>query len=154
MTDLEKHYRENFTSLVNYYRRYMGQDSEDLVQEAYTRILEYGKEVKNFDAMFKRVIENIRIDWHRKKSTAFVASKEMEVLFQDIMDVNEPEVMGLEMALINKKLSEKKGHTRDILFFAIHEGMSVKEIVELINANPATVYKTLSRFKEELLNET
>jgi len=152
LTELEIHYRKNYSTLVNFYRKYVGNESEDLVQEAYCKVLSYKKPVKDFDRFFNTVISNLRTDWFRKRNNNKSMIDDLKAIYQDVYDENSFELPSIEMKEIEEKLSLKRGITRRILELSLYEGMSVYDIMIVLDIKPNTIYKTINRFKTELVS--
>lgn len=147
---LEQFYRAHYDELV---RRAQNQyvskhDAEDIVQEAFTRLLkfEHTFDGKNFEAWFFTILRNVVKDSHRDR-------------IMRGMGLEDPEEEGAESdtetrLTINdihdyiKRIDNPNKQWIASLYFI--EGLTYREIDQLVPENLPAIRKTIQRIREDL----
>ena len=151
---LEEHYKKNKKHITHMLTRSMGDDAEDVVQEAYLRAWKYihsfnPNEFK-FQNWFSRILSNVRKDFISEKfgrstheefddgdedvgdfSFNSNASKLMEIVYDEIL------------------LAENEDHREILTLFLIY-GYKLREVVEIVDMKMGTVNQILTRFRLRL----
>lgn len=128
------------------------EDAEDLVQEAFLRLLEYerGVRVRDPEAFLRRVITNLSINrYHRERIVTFAeeSTEELEELGFLLDPYPEPErIIAARQVLdgIVSVLTAVSFRTSRI-FIAHRAGYSYGEIAAELGISPRTVKKHISR---------
>jgi RNA polymerase sigma-70 factor (ECF subfamily) len=130
-----------------------GEDAEDVVQEAYLRAFQYASGFRGGDARawLLTIVRNTSYRWLRKtRAYEPVVQFDEEVHTSDGGTLN-PEELLLQNAagrLVEKTLSELPVRFREILVLRELEGLSYKEIADIMGVPMGTVMSTLSRARD------
>jgi RNA polymerase sigma factor (sigma-70 family) len=135
------------------------EDAEDLVQEAYARLIEYerGAKVRDEEAFLRRVVSNLAINqYHREKIVAFVSESIDELDRQAMLMDDSP---GIERVLdarqqleqIEAMLAAVSRRTSEV-FLAHRAGFSYEEVAAELGISTRTVKKHIARAKSMLAN--
>ncbi len=134
------------------------EDAQDLTSEVFLKTWQYiidGKEVKNLNALFYAIARNLVIDYYRKLSKKEMPLAEYEKIEQDVRgDKKEIEAIekSLEFDKVTEQLQKLKDEYREVLILRYIEGMSIKEIAEIIQKKKGAVrvilYRALNALKE------
>jgi RNA polymerase sigma-70 factor (ECF subfamily) len=134
--------------------------AEDLVQESFTRLLEYrrnGGEVKNEEAFVKRTAVNLSIDEYRHRKRYPVAEGDIGDLERTLPLVHEgpgpDEVLYVDQRLIEIRdrlyaFSKRSGD----IYMAHRAGFSYKEIAAHYRISCSAVDKHIARVVEWLMD--
>jgi len=127
-----------------------GEDAEDVVQEAYLRALQYSTGFRGGDARawLLTIVRNTSYKWLRKTRAYEQAAQFDEEIHTSGIETSNPEQQLLQNAdgrLVELVLSELPVRFREILILRELEGLSYKEIVEVMGVPMGTVMSTLSR---------
>jgi RNA polymerase sigma-70 factor, ECF subfamily len=130
-----------------------GEDAEDVVQEAYLRAFQYSAGFRRGDARawLLTIVRNTSYRWLRK-----TRAYEPTVPFDEEVHIagngtSNPEELLLQNAdgrLVEKALSELPVRFREILVLRELEGLSYKEIADIMGVPMGTVMSTLSRARD------
>jgi len=130
-----------------------GQDAEDVVQEAYLRAFQYSRGFRGGDARawLLTIVRNTAYRWLRK-----TRAYEPVVLFDEEthtsgLETSNPEQLLLQNAdgrLVEKAMNELPVRFREILVLRELEGLSYKEIADVMHVPLGTVMSTLSRARD------
>ena len=130
-----------------------GEDAEDVVQEAYLRAFQYSAGFRggNARAWLLTIVRNTSYRWLRK-----TRAHEPIVPFDEEVHItgnrtSNPEELLLRNAdglLAEKALSELPLRFREILVLRDMEGLSYKEIADIMGVPMGTVMSTLSRARD------
>lgn len=138
------------------------QDSEDLTSEAFFRfwqnLTEKKGKIDNPQALLYRIVNNLIIDFYRKKSrTELIADPEEDSILAKIpdkTDLNEKISLSSDMVKIKKALSKLKGEYQNILIWHYLDDFSPKEISQIIEKPEGTVrvliHRALNSLKKKL----
>ncbi|MGE5242959.1 MAG: sigma-70 family RNA polymerase sigma factor [Betaproteobacteria bacterium] len=130
-----------------------GDDAEDVVQEAYLRAFQYASGFRGGDARawLLAIVRNTSYRWLRKtRAYDPVVQFDEEVHTSEGGTLN-PEELLLQNAdgrLVEKTLSELPVRFREILVLRELEGLSYKEIANIMGVPMGTVMSTLSRARD------
>jgi len=129
------------------------EDAEDVVQEAYLRAFQYADGFRGGDARawLLAIVRNTSYGWLRKKSASDFTAQFDEEIHSSPLDTSSPEQLLLQTAdarLVEAALSELPVRFREILVLRELEGLSYKEIAEVIGVPMGTVMSTLSRARQ------
>jgi len=130
-----------------------GEDAEDVVQEAYLRALKYSSAFRGGDARawLLTIVRNTSYVWLRKTRAYDPAAQFDEEIHSNGVGTSNPEQLLLQKAdrrLVEKALSELPLRFREILVLRELEGLSYKEIADVIRVPLCTVVSTLSRARD------
>lgn len=135
------------------------EDAEDLVQEAYARLLEYQRSarVRDEEAFLRRVVSNLAINQYHREQILFFVPETIEQLDQQAMLVDGGP--GVERILSSRQqldqiaamLSAVSRRTSEI-FLAHRAGYSYEEIASEFSISTRTVKKHIARAKSMLAN--
>lgn len=153
---VNSHYRENYSLLVKrMYRRLNSlEDAEDVVQEAFTRALQYypsydSKKCKRFENWFNVVLSNVYKKFVNEKRLAGL-SKSLE----DATDELEPVIVDHFRCITKKEIKrlmgDKPNDVREILSLHLMYGYAPSEISLLVSSNTRRVNNVLYNFSQEL----
>ncbi|PLX20648.1 hypothetical protein C0584_05405 [Candidatus Parcubacteria bacterium] len=135
-----------------YYKTSHRETAEDLTSKTFFKavknIQSFGKKEKYFAAWLFQIARNTVIDHYRSsKKTANIED------FWDI-DSGEDLLVDLEnkekILLVKKYLAEIKSEKRDIVIMRIWQGMSYREISEILGKNEGSVKVMFSRTIKEM----
>jgi RNA polymerase sigma-70 factor, ECF subfamily len=128
-------------------------DAEDVVQESFLRAFRYFGTFKggNARAWLLTIVRNTALSWmrtHRGRALDIVFDEE---LHGDDSGPNDPETLllqGADLQLLERAMSQLPARMREVLALRELEGLSYKEIAEVIGAPIGTVMSTLYRARE------
>jgi RNA polymerase sigma factor (sigma-70 family) len=135
------------------------EDAEDLVQEAYARLLEYQRsaKVRDEEAFLRRVVSNLAINqYHREQILTFTQESIDELDRQAVLVDRSPGIERIlsarqQLEQIAAMLSAVSRRTSDI-FLAHRAGYSYDELASAFGITPRTVKKHIARGKSMLAN--
>jgi len=135
-----------------------GEDAEDVVQEAYVRAFQYSGGFRGGDARawLLTIVRNTSYRWLRKTRAYGPADQFDEEIHTSGTETSNPEQLLLQNAdghLVEKALSALPVRFREILVLRELEGLSYKEIVEVMGVPIGTVMSTLSRARVRFRHE-
>jgi RNA polymerase sigma factor (sigma-70 family) len=127
-----------------------GEDAEDVVQDAYRRALQYSATFDGGDARawLLAIVRNASYAWLRKTRAFEPAVEFDEEIHSSRIGSSNPEQLLIQNAdgdLVEKALSELPVRSREVLVLRELEGLSYKEIAEVMDMPIGTVMSTLSR---------
>ena len=127
-----------------------GEDAEDVVQEAYLRAFQYASGFRGGDARawLLTIVRNTSYMWLRKTRAHEPVVPFDEEIHVGGNEASNPEELLLRDAdgrLVEKALSELPLRFREILVLRELEGLSYKEVAEIMGVPMGTVMSTLSR---------
>jgi RNA polymerase sigma-70 factor (ECF subfamily) len=127
-----------------------GEDAEDVVQEAYLRALQYANGFRGGDARawLLTIVRNTSYKWLRQTRAYEPVVPFDEEVHRGGNGTSNPEQLLLRNAdarLVEKVLSELPLRFREILVLRELEGLSYKEIADVMGVPMGTVMSTLSR---------
>jgi RNA polymerase sigma-70 factor (ECF subfamily) len=126
------------------------EDAEDVVQEAYLRAFQYSGGFRGGDARawLLTIVRNTSYRLLRKTRASEAFAQFDEDIHTSAIEQSNPEQLLLQNAdgrLVEKALSEVPVRFREILVLRELEGLSYKEIADVIGVPIGTVMSTLSR---------
>jgi len=130
-----------------------GADAEDVVQEAYLRALQYAGGFRGGDARawLLTIVRNTAYKWLRKTRAYEPVEQFDEDIHTSGTDASSPERLLLQNAdgrLVERALSQLSVRFREILVLRELEGLSYKEIADVMGVPMGTVMSTLSRARD------
>ena len=125
-------------------------DAEDVVQEAYLRAFQYARGFRGGDAgaWLLTIVRNTSYRWLRKTRAYEPAVLFDEEIHTGGVETSNPEQLLLQNAdgrLVERAMNDLPVRFREILILREFEGLSYKEIVDVMNMPIGTVMSTLSR---------
>lgn len=155
-TDMKTDYRKRRDALISakysemkgvlysYIRRRIddAQEAEDILQEAFTKLLESGTVISEYtlDRFIYRIIRNLITDWYRRHACSLRAQEYFAVFADRTESRTENEVAVREMLEIEQacigKMGKKKG---EIYLRYIHGGENSTELSRMLNLSRRTI---------------
>ena len=135
-----------------------GEDAEDVVKEAYLRAFQYSAGFRGGDARawLLTIVRNTSYRWLRKTRAYEPVVQFDEEVHTSGIGTSNPEELLLRNAdgrLVEKALSELPVRFREILVLRELEGLSYKEIADIMGMPVGTVMSTLSRARDRFRKE-
>jgi RNA polymerase sigma-70 factor, ECF subfamily len=130
-------------------------DAEDVVQEAYLRALKYAGSYRGGDvrAWLLTIVRNTAYDWLRKRHARGSSDPFDERVHVQPETEPDPErrlLRDAERRRVAQALEELPLHQREILVLREWEGLSYKEIADVMGLPIGTVMSSLSRARGRL----
>jgi RNA polymerase sigma-70 factor (ECF subfamily) len=131
------------------------QDAEDMVQEAYLRAFKFfgGFQGGDARAWLLKIVRNTSYSFLEKNRPAALAEEfdeKVHVQEVPVPDVETRMVRSVDSRMLNDALGELPLNFREVLVLRELEGLSYKEIAELIGVPIGTVMSSLARGRERL----
>ena len=146
---IDQHYRASFEANVQKMARKCGghAQSEDVVQEAYTRALQYWDSYdvdKDFDKWFNGILYKAFLSNRKKERSALTITEEVGI--EPLRDT----VMAKEM---KEQIEEKPELERKVLLLFFFFEYTPQDIEQLVPLSGNAIRKMVSRFKGEMRKE-
>jgi RNA polymerase sigma-70 factor (ECF subfamily) len=130
-----------------------GEDAEDVVQEAYLRAFQYSAGFRGGDARawLLTIVRNTSYRWLRKTHAyepIVPFDEEVHIAGNGKSNPEELLIRNADGRLVEKALSELPLRFREILVLRDLEGLSYKEIADIMGVPMGTVMSTLSRARD------
>lgn len=132
--------------------------AEELTNTIFTQILNYlleGKEIKNFRAFLYQTARNLIIDFYRTRRQEISLEEAKEVSF--LPDYHQNIDREMEIEKIREHLSFLKPEHQEIILLRFFEGLSFREIAQIVNQTEENVrtiaYRGIKKLKEALKNQ-
>lgn len=130
-----------------------GDDAEDVVQEAYLRAFRYFGTFRggNARAWLLRIVRTTAFRWLHKNRAQQLTTEFNEEEHGEGRDAVTPETLLLQRAdtrLLEQAMDHLPTRYREVLILRELEGLSYKEIAEVVGVPMGTVMSTLSRARE------
>jgi RNA polymerase sigma-70 factor (ECF subfamily) len=130
-------------------------DAEDVVQEAYLRAFQYSAGFRGGDARawLLTIVRNTSYRWLRKMRAydpTVPFDEEMPIAAHGTLNPEELVLQNADGRLVHKALHELPVRFREILVLRELEGLSYKEIADVMRVPVGTVMSTLSRARGRL----
>ena len=131
------------------------QDAEDVVQEAYLRAFRFfsGFHGGNARTWLLTIVRNTCYSWLEKNRTQERAAEFDEQVHTDIVESQDPETLLLRKAdaqLLQQTLEELPTTFREVLVLVEMEGLSYKQVAEMLGIPVGTVMSRLTRARRWL----
>jgi RNA polymerase sigma factor (sigma-70 family) len=131
------------------------QDAEDVVQEAYLRAFRFfdGFHGANARTWLLKIVRNTCYTWLQKNRAQQTATPFDEQLHTDIAESQNPETLLLRKAdgqSLSRALEELPASFREVLVLLELEGLSYKQIAEVLEIPIGTVMSRLARARHRL----
>ena len=129
-------------------------DAEDVVQEACLRAFQYFGTFRggNARAWLLRIVHNTAIRWLQKNRAQQLATEFNEDIHSEECEAHNPESLLLQRAdtqLLEQAMNHLPVRWREVLVLRELEGLSYKEIAEVVGVPMGTVMSTLFRAREQ-----
>jgi len=144
---ISKHYNDNRSDLVKRFW-YLGHGAEDVVHDAYERVLRYKDSYlgEDFDRWFNTILYNAMRDYRKF------------ILGRDDDDIDEYSHVGAEckgidstlMHEVNKLIQTKNPKHQEVLKLFFELGYSYSDISKVTDNSYFNSYRIVERFKKEL----
>ena len=156
---IEQHYRDNYSKLVGYLQHggLSVHDAEDIVQEAYTRAVEYFHAydpTNDFGGWFTGILRSCR-KTHVMKEMLHGAIFEECILPDERfhLDIDDPEKVLSAKEILNdiRELIETKPVNQTVilsLFFLAQ--LTYNDISRIVPSSKQTIWNTIALFRKEL----
>ena len=125
--------------------------AEDLTSQVFLKVWEVvadseAKRIKNLTAFLYQVARNLVIDYYRQ-----LGKEELPLLY-DLPEESITQNTNIEIlpSEVEKMLSELSGESREIIWLKYVEGLSVKEICQIVDKSSGAIRVILHRTKKEL----
>jgi RNA polymerase sigma-70 factor (ECF subfamily) len=133
-------------------------DAEDVAQDAFLRALRYfdgyrGEEGKSARAWLLAIVRNTAYTWRRRRRADALATEFDEAEHSQAGGDEHPEVTRLESSpkeTVGKALDRLAPEYREVIVLRELEGMSYREISEVVGVPIGTVMSRLSRARTRL----
>jgi RNA polymerase sigma-70 factor (ECF subfamily) len=140
--------------LYNFFLRMTAcpEDSEDLVQEVFFRMLNYRHNYRDdsrFETWMFRIARNVRIDAHRRSRRAGPMPEERNLKNPD-PSPEENLIKEDETDLLRRALSILADEKREVLLLSRFESMGFREIARILGSRESTVKVRAHRAVREL----
>jgi RNA polymerase sigma-70 factor, ECF subfamily len=152
--EIERLYREHRSGLIRLVERELHDrdDAEDVVQEAYLRAVQYSGGFRGGDtrAWVLTIVRDTAYRWLGRKRTNEPVAQFDETVHTGASSFN-PEQLLVQIAnadLVEKTLTDLPVRFREILVLRELEGLSYKEIADIMGVPTGTVMSTLSRARQ------
>ncbi len=130
-----------------YFRLFNKDLAKDLMQETFARTWEYvskGYEVNNLKSFLYKVANNLIIDEYRKKRELSLDSLQQKGFDVESLD-QEKIVRDVENKNVLRAVAKLSRHHREVIVMRFVDGLSIKEIAEIIGASENVVSVRLNR---------
>lgn len=141
-----------------YFKISSQEEAQDLTSEVFLKTWQYiidGNEIKNLNALFYTIARNLVIDHYRKNSQKDISLSELENLqIEPRAEKREIERVerNIEFSKIENQLVKLKDEFREVIILRYIEGMSIKEIAEILQkkkgATRVIMYRAINALKE------
>jgi RNA polymerase sigma factor (sigma-70 family) len=130
-------------------------DAEDLVQESYLRAFKFFSGFQGGDARawLLKIVRNTSYTWLEKNKPMAQAEEfdeKIHVVESAAPDAESVLVQSVESRMLREALEELPVNFREVLVLRELEGMSYKEIADVIDVPIGTVMSSLARGRERL----
>ncbi len=128
-------------------------DAEDVVQEACLRAFRYADTFRggNARAWLLRIVRTTAFRWLQKNRAQQLATEFDEEIHSEGCEALNPETLLLQRAdrqVLDQAMNHLPDRLREVLILRELEGLSYKEIAEVVGVPMGTVMSTLSRARE------
>jgi RNA polymerase sigma-70 factor (ECF subfamily) len=128
-------------------------ESEDLVQEVFTRMLKHSAGFKpdaGFSPWMYRIAHNVAVDSLRKSSRTSPADEELESRPADVAPSDEQFAEREQAGLVRRALLELPADRREVLLMSRYELKSYEEVAEALGVSVGTVKTRVHRAIKQL----
>lgn len=133
-------------------------DAEDVVQDAYLRAFTYresfrGEGAESARAWLLAIVRNTAYSWRRRQGMSALDTEFDETRHSDSADGEHPEaalLRGAERERLRRALDQLPPEFREVIVLRELEGLSYREIGEVVGVPAGTVMSRLSRARERL----
>jgi RNA polymerase sigma-70 factor (ECF subfamily) len=148
--DVRQTWDEISRGLILYARQWVGTAAEDVVQEAFLKLLTESPPPVSTKAWLYRVVRNRAIDLKRRQR--WFRDPPLENWFESLPEkpTDEPAFDGEELT---KALESLPMEIREIIVSKIWGGLNFREIAELTNRSTSSVHRDYQQGMEQLKKE-
>jgi len=149
---VDKYYRENYESLVKRTKNAAGsiENSEDIVQEAFSRALKYFDSCSiDFDRWFKVILSRVLKD-HQRDSRLAGLTKNIDDTIDELEPIIPDHIKDFFRDHMNKLSLTKPSYNKEIIRLNILFGYDPKEISESLDVSIKIVKNNLYLFSKEV----
>ena len=132
--DIQRLWNEHVRGLILYARQWADREAEDVVQEAFLKLLQANAPPDDPKAWLYRVVRNASID--RKRKSRWFRPPPLDNWFETLPDKEQP-FDGVELTGLLETLPEQQ---REIVIAKIWGNLTFKEIAELTGRPISTVH--------------
>lgn len=150
---IEDHYKNNRKHLSHILTKQMGDDAEDVVQEAYYRALRYSHAFNpnefDFQRWFSRILSNVRKDFIAEKfgrGTHVEIDESHDEFITECQGTN-PKLIEL---LYDEILEHDNENHREVLTLYFIFNYQQREVSQIVDMKPGTVNQIITRFKSKM----
>lgn len=134
------------------------QEIEDLMQDAFVRVLEYcekGVEVRQPEALLVRTVQRLSMNFDRDEHRDLYSPEPVErlVLIDQSPAPDEMVAAAERMEAVRRKLDAVSRRTREIFFLHRLDGLTYGQIARQLGMPSSTVRKHVARAMTILLND-
>lgn len=150
---IEQHFRSSYRSWVKrvYSRIKSEPDAEDVVMEAYARVLKYQhtfREGDKFDHWFSRIVGNAVKDWKREQHNQYGHA---EIFNEEEYLIPDPAGKRDLLTTIQEEIEKiDKADQREILHLSFILGLKQREIIQITNNTSGSINMLIHKFKYKL----
>ncbi len=147
-------YKEHADALFRYcyFKTLQREEAKDMLQDVFVKTWEYinkGGEVENMKAFLYRTAHNIVVDHYRKKKTVSLDDL-ADQGFDPGADTTQELENQIDGAHAISLLNKIPDAYRDVIFMQYVDGLSVKEIADILGETPNNVSVKIHRGLEKL----
>jgi len=129
--------------------------TEDAVQQAFVRIIEYLDKLEDVDSQRTKaylviVTKNIAIDICKKNRNTDISYDEFDIEIADSKNMEDDLLDQMGHDDVIGKIRALPANYREIMYMKYCENLSIKEIAALLSMNVSLVKKRLERGREKL----
>ncbi len=154
MPDIESYYKDNYDKLVKSVSYRVGSmcNAEDVVQEAFTRALQYKDSFRqdgNLANWFAQILRNCVRDFQQD-----LRMNGMTVEFEEDHDelVEDKQESKSLLKRIEYEIDKYRSPKRDILSLIFLKGFKPKEVPKEFNVSPTSVWQIACRFRAKMMD--
>jgi RNA polymerase sigma-70 factor (ECF subfamily) len=130
-------------------------DAEDVVQESYLRALRFQQSYQGGDARawLLKIVRNTSYSFLEKRRPAELAEEFDETVHRDTSERPDAEmalIQSAESRIVRESLERLPTNFREVLILREFEGLSYKEIAEVVDVPIGTVMSSLARARTQL----
>jgi len=152
---VEEHYKKTFHILSKKLTRYLGNKAvaEDVLQEAYCRLLQYWetyKEDQPFEGWFKTVVNNSIRDHYKKEHLHGMLDDGNLMKEEREEAMLRPFFERIELNSLLETIKNKPYNVRKILTLYLVKGYSSQEVEKVVPESSNNIRKIVQRFRDEI----
>lgn len=153
---IDKHYKENYEILLKRVNRRLGclEDAEDVVQEAFSRAIEYynsynPKKCKYFNNWFDVILNNVYKKFITEKKSGGM-TKSLDDSLDEIQPVLPDHYKSISKKELKRLINSRSGDSKEVISLNINFGYNPSEIKLLTGYKLTFIYNTIKSFSKEI----